>query len=113
MSVTFHLPGVLRAYTDGRGEVAIAGSPATVRDALHALWALYPGLRDRVASEEGQIRQHINVFVGNEDIRYTGGVATSLQDGAVISILPSISGGKGRHASVQRPLAHGRGSEAR
>ena len=110
MSVTFHIPGVLRAYTDGRGEVEIAGSPATVRDALHALWALYPGLRDRVASEEGQIRQHINVFVSNEDIRYTGGVATSLQDGAVISILPSISGGKGRHASSRNVRSRENGS---
>ncbi|MCU1275471.1 MAG: thiamine S protein [Bryobacterales bacterium] len=98
MPVTFHIPGVLRAYTDGRSKVEIAGSPATVRDALQALWALYPGVRDRVASEEGQIRQHINVFVGNEDIRYTGGVATSLQDGAVISILPAISGGKHLYA---------------
>src|SRR6185503_19965288 len=51
VSVTFHIPRVLRAYTDGRSQVEIAESPATVRDALHALWALYPGVRDRVASE--------------------------------------------------------------
>ena len=100
MPVTFHIPGVLRAYTDGRSQVEIVGSPATVRDALQALWALYPGVRDRVASEEGQIREHVNLFVGNEDIRYTGGVATSVPDGAVISILPAISGGKGRRARL-------------
>jgi molybdopterin synthase sulfur carrier subunit len=91
--VTFHIPGVLRAYTDGRSQVEIAGSPATVRDALLVLWELYPGVRDRVASEEGLIREHINLFVGNEDIRYTGGLATSVPEGAVISILPAISGG--------------------
>ena len=95
MPVTFHIPGVLRAYTDGRSQVEIAGSPATVRDALLVLWELYPGVRDRVASEEGQIRQHINLFVGNEDIRYTGGLATSVPEGAVFSILPAISGGQG------------------
>ena len=93
MPVTFHIPGVLRGYTDGRSQVEIAGSPATVRDALLILWELYPGVRDRVASEEGLIREHINLFVGNEDIRYTGGLATSVPEGAVISILPAISGG--------------------
>ena len=95
MPVTFHIPGVLRGYTDGRSQVEIGGSPATVRDALQALWALYPGVRDRVASEEGQVREHVNVFVGNEDIRYSGGLATSVPEGAVISILPAISGGQG------------------
>ena len=93
MPVTFHIPGVLRTYTGGRSQVEIAGSPATVRDALLVLWELYPGVRDRVASEEGLIREHINLFVGNEDIRYTGGLATSVPEGAVISILPAISGG--------------------
>ena len=89
----FHIPGVLRGYTGGRSQVEIAGSPATVRDALLVLWKLYPGVRDRVASEEGLIREHVNLFVGNEDIRYTGGLATSVPEGAVISILPAISGG--------------------
>ena len=98
MPVTFQIPGVLRAYADGRSQVEIAGSPATVRDALLILWELHPGVRDRVTAEEGQIRQHINVFVGSEDIRYTGGLATPVPDGAVISILPAISGGKDRHA---------------
>jgi molybdopterin synthase sulfur carrier subunit len=94
VAVTFNIPGVLRGYTGGRSQIEIAESPATVRDALHVLWMLYPGVRDRVASEEGQIRQHINVFVGNEDIRYTGGLATSVPEGGVISILPAISGGQ-------------------
>lgn len=93
MPVTFHIPGVLRAYTGGRSQVEIAASPATVRDALLVLWKLYPGVRDRIASEEGLIREHVNVFVGNEDIRYTGGLATPVPEGAVISILPAISGG--------------------
>ena len=53
----------------------------------------HPGVRDRVLTEQGQIREHINVFVGNEDTRYTGGLATPVRAGAEISIVPAISGG--------------------
>jgi molybdopterin converting factor small subunit len=100
MSVTFHIPGPLRPFTGGLSEVHVAdiagieaGAPATLRDALQALWEMYPGLRDRIATEQGLIREHINLFVGNENARYTGALTTPLQDGAVISIVPAISGG--------------------
>jgi molybdopterin synthase sulfur carrier subunit len=93
MSVTVHIPGPLRAFADGRGEIQIPGSPPTLRDALEILWAKFPGLRDRMINEEGQVRQHINIFVGNESIRDTGGLATNLSDSATISIIPAISGG--------------------
>jgi sulfur-carrier protein len=93
MSITAHIPGPLRAFTDGHGEVQIQGSPATLRDALEVLWARYPGLRDRIVTEEGQVREHVNIFVGNESIRYTGGLATPLPTSAQISIIPAISGG--------------------
>jgi molybdopterin synthase sulfur carrier subunit len=93
MSVTVHIPGPLRAFAEGHGEVQIQGSQATLRDALELLWARYPGLRDRIVTEEGQVREHINIFVGNESIRYTGGLATPLPANATISIIPAISGG--------------------
>jgi molybdopterin converting factor small subunit len=54
---------------------------------------MHPGMRDRVATEQGQIREHIRGFVGNESIRYTGGLATPIRPGSVISILPAVSGG--------------------
>jgi molybdopterin converting factor small subunit len=60
---------------------------------LQLLWATYPGLRDRLLTEEGQLREHINIFVGNESIRYTGGLATPLSANATVSIIPAISGG--------------------
>lgn len=94
MSVTVHIPGPLRPLTDGRGEIQIPGSPALLRDALEVLWTRYPGLRDRVLTEETQVREHVNIFVGNESIRYTGGLATPLPAGATISIIPAISGGQ-------------------
>jgi molybdopterin synthase sulfur carrier subunit len=91
--VTFHIPGALREFTGNRSNIEIEASPSTVADALSALWKLYPGVRDRIATEQGQIREHINLFVGEEDIRYTGGLMTPISDGAGISIVPAISGG--------------------
>lgn len=93
MSVTFHIPGPLCPFTGGRSQVEVETSPANLRDALEGLWTLYPGIRDRIATEGGQVRDHINVFVGNEDVRYTGGLATAVPAGAEIWIVPAISGG--------------------
>lgn len=93
MPVTFHIPGALREFTGGRGKVEMKYSPANVADALSALWSLYPGVRDRIANEQGQIREHINIFIGDEDIRYTGGLMSPVPPEAEISIVPAISGG--------------------
>jgi sulfur-carrier protein len=93
MPVTFYIPGALREFTAGRSTVEIAESAATLAEALSALWTLYPGVRDRIATEQGQVREHINIFVGDENIRYTGGLTTKLASGSQISIVPVVSGG--------------------
>jgi sulfur-carrier protein len=93
MAVTFHIPGALREFTAGHGQVEIDLSPATLADALSDLWTLYPGARDRVVNEQGQVRQHINIFIGDENIRYTGGLASPVPAGCQISIVPAVSGG--------------------
>jgi sulfur-carrier protein len=93
MPVTFHIPGALREFTDGNSRVEIEHSPATLADALSALWTLYPGVRDRIATEQGQVREHINIFIGNENVRYTGGLASPVSAGSEISIVPAVSGG--------------------
>jgi molybdopterin converting factor small subunit len=93
VSVTFNIPGGLRNFTGGCAQVKIEGSPKVLRDALQALWLTFPGIRDRMATEQGQIREHINIFVGNENIRYTGGLASPLDAGSEISIVPAITGG--------------------
>ena len=93
MPVTFHIPSPLRVFTSGRAQVAVPASPATLREALDALCAQHPGIRDRVMTEQGQVRDHINLFVGKEDSRYTGGLATPIPADAEISIIPAISGG--------------------
>ena len=93
MSVTFHIPGPLRQFTGGRSKVEIEHSPTILADALSGLWVLYPALRDRIATEQGQIREHVNIFIGDADIRYTGGLTSPVSAGSEISIVPAISGG--------------------
>lgn len=93
MPVTFLIPGPLRPFAAGKSQIVIEPSPATLADALEALWKRCPGMRDRVVNEQSQIREHINLFVGNEDVRYTGGLQTAIPDGAHITIIPAISGG--------------------
>lgn len=95
MAVIFHIPGALREFTARQSRVKIDNAPATVADALSVLWSLYPGIRDRMATEQGQVREHINIFVGSEDIRYTGGLMSPVDDGSEISIIPAVSGGCG------------------
>ncbi len=93
MPITINIPGALREFTAGRSTVEIASSRGTVADALSVLWALYPGVRDRLVNEQGQLRQHINIFLGNENIRYTGGLATPVVEESELSIVPAVSGG--------------------
>ena len=93
MTVNCWIPGPLTSLTGGRSHVNVETSGGTLRDALEALFAAHPGLRDRILTERGETRQHVNVFVGNSDARSTGGLATPLADGMEISIIPAISGG--------------------
>ena len=98
MPVTIYIPGPLRQFSGGVHRVQLLASPNTVRDALDELWQMHPGIRDRVLDEEGRLREHINIFVGNENVRYTGDFATRLLADAEISILPAVSGGTEENA---------------
>lgn len=89
----FHIPAALREFAGGRGSVQIDHGPAMLNEVLAQLWQVYPGLRDRIVTEQGQVRTHINIFVGDENIRYLGGLATRVPADAVISIIPAVSGG--------------------
>ena len=73
--------------------IEIDESPTTLAGVLEALWIDFPGLRDRIVTEQGDIRQHINIFIGNEDVRFTGGLTSHIPAEAEIAIVPSISGG--------------------
>lgn len=93
MAVRFLIPGFLRVHTGGHAMVEIASAPETVAEALDILWQRHPGVRDRVLTEQGEVRPHVNVFVGVENIRHTGGLATPTPPGAEITIVPAVSGG--------------------
>ena len=93
MSVTLVLPGQLRDLSAGRATVALDGDVATVGDALDRLRAELPGVYDRIVTERREVRPHVNLFVGAEDIRWSGGLATPLPTGSEVVILPSVSGG--------------------
>jgi MoaD family protein len=93
MAVVFLIPGYLRAFTDGQKRVTSESAATTVRDALDSLAGKYPGVRDRILTETGEVRPHVNIFVGTESIRYTGGLDTPISAGDEISIVPAVSGG--------------------
>lgn len=91
--ITINIAGFLTDFTNGQGEIGIDSSPATVGEALSRLWQLHVGLRDRVLNEQGQLRQHVNVFVNGENIRRKELLDTTLSERTEITILPSVSGG--------------------
>jgi molybdopterin converting factor small subunit len=79
--------------TGGQRHVVVDTSGGTLADAFEGLFEAYPGVRDRVLTERGEIRQHVNVFVGTSEARTMGGLAMPLANGVEISIIPAISGG--------------------
>ena len=93
MSLTFMIPGPLRELTVNRDQVRVDGTADSVSEALSLLWADCPAIRDRMVTELGELRPHINIFVDGESIRYSGGFGTPVRDGAEIFILPALSGG--------------------
>lgn len=93
MPVRVRIPATLRDLPGVRSVVTLPGESATVADVFAALWREMPPLRDRILTETGQVREHVQVFVGVESIRYTGGLATAVPDGAEVSIVPAVSGG--------------------
>jgi sulfur-carrier protein len=93
MSYVFFIPGPLRELAGNRGQVRIDGRAESVSDALSLLWDHCPGVRDRVITELGDVRPHVNIFVDGESIRDAEGLGTRIRDGAEIFILPAVSGG--------------------
>lgn len=90
MAVTVKIPTQLRAAAGGAAEAEVDG--ATVEEVLDALFELHGELRERI-SEDGKLRRFVNVYVGGEDIRFLDGLATPVNDGGEVTILPAVAGG--------------------
>ena len=93
MPFVFVIPGPLREHAGNRGAVRVDGRADSISDALTLLWSQCPAVRDRVLTELGEVRPHINIFVDGESIRDSGGLGASVREGAEIFILPAVSGG--------------------
>lgn len=92
MSITVHLSGHLKSFSGGTTEMELVGEFALVSDVLDALWKRHPALRDRVLNEQGEIRQHVNIFAGSDNIKRRQGLATKLTANE-IHIFNAVSGG--------------------
>jgi molybdopterin synthase sulfur carrier subunit len=93
METIVRIPAALRTLTAGADEVKATGG--TVGDVIEDLEKRHPGLKDRLLDEKG-VRRFINIYVGEEDVRFTGGLSTELKSGDAISIVPAIAGGSAR-----------------
>jgi molybdopterin synthase sulfur carrier subunit len=92
MSVKVKIPTQLRQVAGGNSEVMVSGA-ANVKEMIEKLGAEHPALIERILDEEGQVRRFINVYVGDEDIRFLSGMETPLEDPGTVSILPAVAGG--------------------
>lgn len=92
MPITVHLSGHLKPFSDGEVEVSLSGNFATVGEVLDSLWQQHVALRDRVLNEQGEIRQHVNIFVGSDDVKRLKGLATKISSND-LHIFNAVSGG--------------------
>ncbi len=91
MSVSVRIPTILRTYTDGQSEVDAQGT--TLSEVLDDLEANYSGIRGRILDETGAIRRFVNVYVGNDDVRFLEALETPTPAGAQVSVIPAVAGG--------------------
>lgn len=92
MAVIVRVPTPLRRLTDGQGEVEVEAR--TVKEAIEKLEEKYPGFKERLLDENGELRRFVNLYLNDEDIRFLKGADTELKDGDVLSIVPAIAGGR-------------------
>ncbi|HJU97826.1 MAG TPA: MoaD/ThiS family protein [Jiangellaceae bacterium] len=93
-TVAVRVPTILRTYTGGASDVAVpVGDRATLADVVAALEAAYPGIAGRVVDGTGQIRRFVNVYVDDDDVRFSAGLQTPTPDGTRVSVIPAVAGG--------------------
>ncbi|WP_028660520.1 MoaD/ThiS family protein [Nocardioides insulae] len=91
MSSSVRIPTILRTYTGGESEVSASG--ATLAEIIEDLEANYAGIKGRILDDNGGLRRFVNVYVGNEDVRFLDNLDTPTPDGTQISVIPAVAGG--------------------
>ena len=92
MAVTLRVPTILRSLTGGASEVPVEGA-ATLAELIDKVDAEHPGIRGRVLDDAGKLRRFVNVYVGEDDVRFAQGLETPTPDGVTVSIIPAVAGG--------------------
>ncbi len=91
MAIEVRIPTILRAHTGGAKTVE--GSGGTLDELFADIDSRHPGLRARLVTEESTLHRFVNVYVNDEDVRFTGALKTKLNDGDSVTILPAVAGG--------------------
>ncbi len=91
MSVTVRIPTPLRRMTNGKDKVEVESTP--LGELVEKLNAEFPGFKDRLVDEEGELRYFVNIYLNGEDVRFMDGLGTATSDGDEISIVPAVAGG--------------------
>jgi molybdopterin synthase sulfur carrier subunit len=92
MGVTVRIPTPLRKLTKDQADVQVEG--ATIGAMFDNMEAQYPGIKERLMDENGELRRFVNVYVNEEDIRFLDGVKTPLKAGDSVAVVPAIAGGR-------------------
>jgi molybdopterin synthase sulfur carrier subunit len=94
-TVAVRIPTALRRFSEGSARVTVETDDrgCTLAGLLHTLAGAHPGVVDRVLDEQGELRRHVNVFVGVEDVRHLGGLDAPVAAGSEVTIVPAVSGG--------------------
>ncbi len=91
-TATIRIPTPLRSFTGGADEVTVGAD--TVRGALDALGERHDGLIPRILTETGEARPFVNIYLGSKNVKTLDGLATTIADGDVVSIIPAVAGGR-------------------
>ena len=93
MSVHVKIPTPLRKLTAERDTITVNSGSESLGQCIESLEQEYPGLKDRLCDESGELRRFVNVFVNGEDVRFLSGLQTPLKSGDEVSIVPAVAGG--------------------
>lgn len=93
MSITIELPAALQPLAGGKPTLELTPGCATVNDVMAVVASRWPGVRDRVMDERGEVRPHVNIFVDEESIKFLGGLDAPVGEHSTIVIVPAVSGG--------------------